>query len=317
MKSKLLLGMLLVLALCISAAALFLLSYQKTLRVSIHPWPGYESLRLAEHFSWLPDKVEVVESDNATQSMALLRSGAVSAATLTLDEAILLKGEGLDVSVVAIMNESIGADVVISRTSSNELTNIKGMRIALEGNTVSNIVLRELLIETGLSVHDVSLSYLPPNEQVRQWQSERFDLAITYEPFATYLERLGGTRVFDSGHFPNVIFDVLVIRNDAMWLRGQVLTNLLAGHFRALEYIRVNREDALRRIAAWRELTYDEIGVAFNGLYLPDLHFNKRMLNDRAQFFEAMKQDRDMQGIKLSEAQLHSLLQPAYLYRIQ
>lgn len=316
MKSKKLLSMLLMLALGISVGAFFLLSYQKTLRVSMHPWPGYESLLLARHFSWLSDKIEVVESNNATESMALLHSGAVSAATLTLDEAILLQSEGLDISVVAIMNESIGADVVISRSVLNDLTNIKGMHIALEGNTVSNIVLHEFLLETGLSAQDVKTDYLAPNEQVKRWQSGRFDFAITYEPFATYLEKMGGTRVFDSGYFPNVIFDVLVVRNDAMWLRGQVLTDLLTGHFRALEYIRVNREDALRRIAAWRGLSYEETVLMFNGLYLPDLYFNKRMLNDQAELFEAMKQDRDMQGITLTEAQLHAIVQPAYLYRI-
>lgn len=317
MKPKLLLSVLLILAFSLSASVLSLLSYQKPLRISMHPWPGYESLLLAKHFSWLPDKVEIVESNNATQSMSLLRSGAVSAATLTLDEAILLKSEGINISIVAVMNESVGADVVISRVPLQNLMDIKGKRIALEGNTVSNIVLHELLAETGLSEQSVQVRYLAPNEQVKQWQYDDFDLAVTYEPFATYLENQGGTRIFDSRYFPSVIFDVLVIRNDAMWLRGEVLTDLLAGHFRALEYIRVNREDALRRIAAWRDLTYEETVLVFNGLYLPDLHFNKRMLNDQEPFFEAIKQDRDMQGITLTDVQLRSIVQPAYLYRIR
>ena len=54
---------------------------------------------------------------------------------------------------------------------------------------------------------------------------------------------------------------------------------MLVGHFRALTHLRVNREDALRRIAAWRGLSFDEAERSYTGLNLPDAAGNRSYLD--------------------------------------
>lgn len=291
----------------------------KTLKVGMHPWPGYETLLLAEHFAWLPVQSSVIESENASQTIKLLTSGEIQVAALTLDEAMQVARNGLNISIVAIMNESVGADVVLSRSRVDSFSSLKGKTIALEGSSVSNIVLDQYLHAAGLQDEDVSLVYLPPNDQVRLWEDSKFDAAISFEPYATYLENKGAQRIFDSKQFPNLIFDVLVVRNDLMWLRSKQLSQLLQGHFRAIQYIRVNREDALRRIAAWRELSFDEMEMVFGGLYLPDLNYNKRMLGAHSDLFKAMLHETKSSTSgknDMTNAVLLGMLDSAYIDRL-
>ncbi len=44
---------------------------------------------------------------------------------------------------------------------------------------------------------------------------------------------------------------------------------LINGHLRALEHLRASREDALRRIAARRGLSFEETEATYRGLHLP------------------------------------------------
>ncbi|MCD8515624.1 MAG: hypothetical protein LRY31_06250 [Burkholderiaceae bacterium] len=39
------------------------------LRLGLHPWPGYETLTLAEHFGWLPSGVHLTQGVSAVDSM--------------------------------------------------------------------------------------------------------------------------------------------------------------------------------------------------------------------------------------------------------
>lgn len=291
----------------------------KQLKVSLHPWPGYESFMLADSFGWLSSEIGLVSVQNASQTLKLLEQGEVHAAALTLDEAIYARSQGMPLDIIAILDESVGADVLLSWKSNSALSDLQGTTIAYEGNTVSSLVLSQLLQLSGLNRADVELVKIPPNDQITYWSTETFDYAISFEPYASYLENLGAKRVIDSRAFPNVIYDVLVVRNDARFFRETAIKDLLWAHFKALHYIRVNSEDALRRIAAWRSLSYEENRKAFSGLYLPDLDYNKRMLNVDSEFYDAVKMvNITMNGGTplLSENQLKAMLQPAFLFRI-
>lgn len=247
--------------------------------ISAHPWPGYESLFLAEEFDWLPEGVILQRSNNATESIERLRQGVVDVAALTLDEALRLNDQGTPLKIIVVMDESIGADVVVAQHHVAGLEELAGMRIALEQSAVSSIVLENLLRKANLTQDQVHLILRTPDQQNYGWSFGNYDLAITYEPYATTLMQHGGKRLFDSRQFPGMIYDVLVVRDDLSWYQQMVVSDIVAAHFRALDYIRVNREDALRRIAAWRAVSYSDTQAIFSGLYLPGLDSNRDLLS--------------------------------------
>jgi NitT/TauT family transport system substrate-binding protein len=248
------------------------------LRIGTHPWPGYESLYLARYFGWLPETTQLIDGSDLAASFRGLSSGQLDGACMTLDELLLARDGGLPVTAVLVLDESVGADVVLARPPVRKLEDLRGKRIGMERGAVGSLILLKLLDAAGLAADDVEPVDLPVAKQVFAWRDGSIDALITYAPISNLIERDGGIRLFDSRSFPGTIFDVLAIRQDRLNALGSQIEASISAHFRAIEHMRINREDALRRIAAWRRLSYEETVADFGGLYLPELTANRRML---------------------------------------
>jgi NitT/TauT family transport system substrate-binding protein len=169
--------------------------------------------------------------------------------------------------------------MVMARPSIRALADIAGRRVAVERGAVGEVVLQKLLEAAGLDEAAVTVLDIAPDRQLDAWRAGEIDVAIGYEPFSSLLGREGARRLFDSRQFPGLIFDVLAVRRDRLAAHRAQVEALLAGHFRALAHLRVNREDGLRRIAAWRGLSFDEAERSYAGLNLPDVAGNRSYLD--------------------------------------
>lgn len=249
-----------------------------SLRIGTHAWPGYESLPLARHFGWLPKATQLVDGKGATDSLAALAADQIDGACLTLDELLLARDRGISLSAVLVLDESVGADVVLARPQIKRLEDLRHKRIGVEPGAVGSLVLIKLLDAAGFGPQEVTVVDLRPEKQIAAWREGTVDALISYAPTATVIQRDGGRLLFDSRNFPGTIFDVLAIRQDRLKVLGPLIEATIAAHFRALEHLRINREDALRRIAAWRGLSYEEMVMSYAGLHLPEPPANRRML---------------------------------------
>ena len=262
------------------AASLTGCSSDDSTKVAIHTWIGYESLYLADHFKWLPENTYLVNNQNATQSLTMLIEGQVQAACMTLDELLLVRSSGVSAKVGLVFNVSAGADMVISRFPIDQLKEIKGLRLGYEAGALGALVLHHFLQAVGLDRQHLVLIDLPPDRQFSEWQNGAVDIVITYEPTAGQLLAEGGFRVFDSRHMPERIFDVLAVRNDLLTRHGDnQIQQLINGHFKALEYMQRQRQDALYRIATRQLADVDQVQTALGGVHLPSLERNWHYLS--------------------------------------
>ena len=248
---------------------------EAALRVGLHPWPGYETLFLAREFGWLPAGVALRPATSAGDSLAALRRGELDGAALTLDEVLKARAEGLPLSVVLVFNDSLGADMVLARPEIDSLGALAGARIAVEHGTGGSLVLHQLLKAAGLAPEAVTQVNLAPPRQLAAWQRGEIDAAVSYAPQAHHLLREGARRLYDSRDFPEMIIDVLAMRRDRLRWRTAVVQALVVAHFRGLAHLRRSREDAMRRIAAWRELSLAEVQASYAGMELPGLTGNR------------------------------------------
>lgn len=242
--------------------------------IGIHPWIGYETLYLAREFHWLPSGVILHEGKTAGDSLRGLKSGVLDGAALTLDETLSARAEGVPLSIVAVFDVSSGSDVVLARKKFQILEELRGQRVAVEHSAVGEIMLSNLLRKAGLTIEDITVINLRIDEQVNAWKKNQMDIVISYEPTVSRLENEGAIRIFDSRHIPETIFDVLTIRRDRMKRRGQSIRSLLTTHFKALDYMRMNRQDAMYRIATRQEVTWEVVQRSLSGITLPNIHGN-------------------------------------------
>ncbi len=248
------------------------------LRVGSIVFPGYELMFLARELGLLDEgQVRLVELLSNTDTLRALAAGQLEAAALTLDELMSARADGVDLKVIAILDVSRGADVVMARDSIS-LAALKGKRIGVEDGATGAVMLNALLEAGGLrldQIHKVSMT-LDRGEEF--FKDGRVDVVVSAEPWAARMEKLGAHRLFDSSAMPNRIVDVLAARSDAIALYGPALKALVAAHFQALKYLQTHPGDANARMASRLQTPPAEVPAAFRGLVLPDARLNREML---------------------------------------
>jgi NitT/TauT family transport system substrate-binding protein len=248
------------------------------LAVAIHPWIGYETFYLAREFGWLPPEVSLLEGETASESLTALKLGRAEAACLTLDETLRARAEGIPLVVVAILDLSAGADALMVRPEIRSLPALAGRRIAVERSALGELLLYKMLALAGLSRDDVVVVDIPVNSHFAAWKAGVVDAAICYEPTVSLLGTAGAVRLFDSRRLPDSVFDVLTVRRDVLPQLADSVRGLVKAHFRSLEHLRINRQDAAHRIAARQKIDPDAVGRALAGVVFPDVVRNRRYL---------------------------------------
>lgn len=249
------------------------------LRVATTPWPGYESLHLAQSLHYFDaDTIRIVDMVNNNQAAMAVRNGSVNAGMLTLDETLLLLQDGIDLQVILVMDISNGADAVIARPEIISLQGLRGKRVAVDNGTVGAVMLDAMLDAANLQVSDILPVSKPVNEHSHAYLTGQIDAAVTFEPVRSELLKHGAHILFDSSQIPGRIVDVLVVRTDAISQHRQALVKLVAACFKALAYQASQPRDAAQRIAPYLGIKPDEVPAQYSGLILPTLTDNHSWL---------------------------------------
>lgn len=248
------------------------------LQLGVYHWIGHEPLLLGRDQRPMPDRAQIHQHDDASQVLAVLRQGRLDGAALTLDETLRARGDGVPLTVVLVLDTSAGADMLLAHDSVPTLADLRGRRVGVERSAVGALMLAKVLQAAALQMADVQVLDLAPQALLAAWHARRIDAAVTYEPVASQLLRDGARRLFDSRSLPQTIFDVLAVRRDRLRGSGAALRAVLEAHFRGLRHLRVNRTDAVYRIATRNQVSVAEVARALAGVTLPDLAGNKALL---------------------------------------
>lgn len=237
------------------------------LTVGMNAWVGYDPLVLARDQKRLdPRQVKVVELASSSDTQRHFRNGLLDAAALTLDEALRLADEGVDLRVVAVMDASNGADMVMVDSGIQTLSDLRGASIAVEGTTVGAMVLQRLLQKAGLKPAEVLVVNLEAPQQLEALRSRRVSAAVSYEPVASALRAAGFRNIFDSQQMPGEIVDVLVVRASLLVDRSEQVDALLAAWHSGVQALRDDPGAAAKLLAPGTDLTADQYLAALESL---------------------------------------------------
>lgn len=252
------------------------------LRIGTNVWPGYEPFYLSsEQQRFNRKQIRLVEFGSAVDVMDALRQGRLEGGGLTLDEALLLTAEGIDLTVVLVCDQSEGADVVMANPDIQQLKDLQGKRIAAETSAVGALMLESTLQAAGLTMDDIHLVSLEPREQLQAFEHGQLDAAVTFEPYKSQLARQGAHVLFSSKELPGQILDVLVVRTDVLDQHSSALRQLLVAYFEARQQILNHDNNVLDILNRRLRLTRPELIDAYAGLKLPTLEENRSWLDNR------------------------------------
>jgi len=249
------------------------------IRVATHVWPGYEFLHLGQALAYLPQQnVTFIDTGSATQCIERLKQGQADAATLTLDEVLLARSQGLDLTIILVMDISVGADQLIARKDIASLQQLKGKTIALEQSAVGRLLLAKASEAAGMTLQDFKLLPVTIDQHAEFWRQGQADAIVSYEPAASQILRHGGHVIFDSSQVPETIVDVLAVRTDLIEDHSAMLHQLVSGFFKAQKHFLTNPQDASYRMSDRLDVPSRDVMNLYQGLELPGIEHNKKLL---------------------------------------
>lgn len=253
---------------------------QNPLRLGTNIWPGYEPLYLAQEKGLLDDnKVRLIGYPSASEVIQAFRNHSLDAASLTLDEALLLIDHGLSIRVILVHDVSHGADVIIARDGIEKVSDLRGRTVAVESSALGAYVITRALQKNNLSLHEVTIKHLDVNQHEAAYQAGEIDAAVTFEPFSARLKEKGAKEIFNSREIPGEIVDVLVVHEDVYKTRLSDLKHLTQSWFSALEYLEMEPEAAASIMGKRLKLSNDKVLASYQGLKLPTRNQNITMLD--------------------------------------
>lgn len=128
----------------------------------------------------------------------------------------------------------------------------------------------------GLNANDIKILPMTVNEHAAAYRAGKIDAVVTFEPVRSELLKEGARVLFDSSQAPGRIIDVLVVRRKEMPEHANALTGLLQGHFRAIERLASQPQDAAVQMSL--RLGADSL-TQLKGLRLIDLAGNRTFLS--------------------------------------
>ncbi len=248
-------------------------SSPEPLRIGISAFPVHELLHLAKVKGYFEEKgveVEIVEFGDLQDVARGTRYKQLHGATLTtIDQLMIVDKYGLDLRAVYVLNESAGADrIVTSRIHVTHLNALKDRRVGVETESAGFLLLREALLRVGLSVDDIKV--VPTGQVTGESAMTRgeIDALVTYPPYSSrLLDHHQFISVFDSSMTPGLILDVLVFHADVLERRSADVEAVLEAIQLAMEFAASNPMAAYSIMAERESLSIEAFKEVYeNGL---------------------------------------------------
>lgn len=248
------------------------------LRIAKHLFPTYELFGLAYDEGWLdPQLVELVKTSSASHCLNTLADNHAAGAMLTLDEVLKARSEGIELTIVLILDRSVGADALLAAPGINGLTQLKGKRLGVEYNGVGRLFMAQALNRAELKPSDIQLINLPYDQHLTVASHGNIDAIITFEPILSLVRKTGWQVLIDSREIA-YIFDVLAIRTDQLQRHRAAIINLTQSYLLAAQRWFDNPVDSSYRLSRHLQVPAAEVAEQFKRLAIPNLDFNRHLL---------------------------------------
>ncbi|RSM67193.1 aliphatic sulfonates ABC transporter substrate-binding protein [Amycolatopsis sp. WAC 01376] len=225
-------------------------------------WPGWFPWAVAQEkglFEKNGVNVDLKWFDSYTESINALSSGAIDANSQTLNDTLASVSGGAKLSVVLVNDNSTGNDKIIARQGITGVADLKGKKVAVEQGTVDHYLLLLALQEAKLTEKDVEVVPLLTDAAAAAFVGEQVVAVAAFAPFTSKaLERPGSRAIATSAEFPGAIPDHLVVSEQMSKERKKEVQALVNTWFETIEWIKQNRDEAVRIMAKRGAVSVEE-----------------------------------------------------------
>ncbi|GDY27425.1 MULTISPECIES: ABC transporter substrate-binding protein [unclassified Agarivorans] len=236
------------------------------LRVAVSPWLGFEPIYLSKQLAYPgSDEYQVNELTTPSHVMHALKSAQVDAAFLSLTEVISLLAERVDLTVVAVIDRSVGGDALVTQQPINDITQLKGKRIGYESLSVASLVMDDWLKDTDVNADDFVLVEAKLDEQLGLFRRGEISAVMTSGPIQSRLvDNLSANVLYQSAAQGQPYYRVLVVRTAVLQNKRQQVSKLLTNFYAANNWLEEHSREGFKLIAKRTQLYSKEVRQAYS-----------------------------------------------------
>lgn len=256
----------------------------KAFTMGTQPWLGYGQWYVAEDQGFFDDRGVAVDISNFNadaEMNAALAAGHLDMANVGSQAALQFVEQGLDVSVVMMLDTATTADAIIGGEGIGSIEDLKGKSVAYEEGATSEFLLSEALAAHGLDIKtDIEVVPTDADQVASMLVSGKVQAGVTYEPYVTQaLATNDALSMLESGaDYPGLISDVLVVRNDVLKERGDEVAEVIAAWGDATDFTDENTEEGRAIIAKAIGESPEDLASAFDGVHFYTIAENREQL---------------------------------------
>jgi NitT/TauT family transport system substrate-binding protein len=244
---------------------------EKTIRIGINPWPGYEFIYLAEQKGFFQEeglKIELLELASLADVSRVFRQGRIDGMTSTMVEAVDIASNADDqFDIILLTDFSTGSDVIAANKPISSIAGLKGKKVGVELDLLGSFILAQALEQQGLSTNDVTMINVEQLEAEAKLLSKGIDAMVTYAPFSTHILKQDSVQaIFTTAEIPEKVIDIVVLRHGVLDNATEWQQKFIKVWQRALEYAKENEGEAYRIMAEREGVTVEEFREALKGI---------------------------------------------------
>ncbi len=247
------------------------------IKLGMTTWVGYGEIFLAQELGYFKEGGLTVDPqiiEEASMTMAGVASGELQGTAATIDEIMKYRTPDMCFKAVYALDDSHGGDGILAGEDVKTIADLKGKDVGMNEGSVSQFWFNILLKQAGMTEKDVNIVNMTADDAAAAFMAGQIPVAVTWEPHLTLAkEKKVGHVLVSSDTTPGLIVDVIALRCDTIKDHPEDVKALVAGLYKAHEYLLANQDKAYeimaKGVGGWlsdpKDFAASAAGVQFYG----------------------------------------------------
>lgn len=220
----------------------------KPVRIGFSSWIGYGAFHVAEKKGFFDKRgveVDITVSEDTSQRLIALKAGRLDATATTVDTIAAAAARGTPLVQVTGVDASNGGDGIIATKDIKSVADMRGKPVAVHQGTIEEFFLAYVLDKNGMTLDDVKINNLKPDDAGAAFAAGKVPVAVTYEPWLSRAKQNpNGQVLVSTKDFPDLIVDTLAFSREYTEKHPASVKAFLAAYEDAVQFIKTNPDEA-------------------------------------------------------------------------
>lgn len=248
---------------------------------AMNSWIGYAPIFVASHEGYFGKyKLKYIHMGSGIN--AALLAGDVSIADLSMNQIISDNHRGQYIQIFMPIDYSNGADAIVATNNIKSVASLKGLRIPLNTDSYSELLLSYALTKNNLNLKDVKMVDLPASDVPSALLSKTAYAGVTWSPHVQVLISHRGYHVlYSSKQAPGLISDSMCASHTWITSHPGAAKAVITGMLKGESYIKAHPEKSFKIIGKALGITASSAKEQYLGVVNPNLISMFDMMNGK------------------------------------